>query len=93
MSKLDKEEQEILNSFEAGNLKQSKNSKAQLEQHKRVAEAAFKKDTRINIRLSLRDLRSLQARALKEGIPYQTLVSSVLHKFVDGQLIDKATNK
>jgi predicted DNA binding CopG/RHH family protein len=91
MSKLDKEEQEILNSFEAGNLKQSKNSKAQLEQHKRVAEAAFKKDTRINIHLSSRDLRSLQARALKEGIPYQTLISSVLHKFVDGQLIDKAT--
>jgi predicted DNA binding CopG/RHH family protein len=91
MSKLDKEEQEILNSSEAGNLKQSKNSKAQLEQHKRVAEAALKKDTRINIRLSSRDRRSLQARALKEGIPYQTLISSVLQKFVDGQLIDKAT--
>ena len=93
MSKLDKEEQEILNSFEAGNLKKSKNSKKQLEQHKLIAEAAFKKDTRINIRLSSRDLRALQARALREGIPYQTLVSSVLHKFVDGQLIDKANNK
>ena len=91
MSKLDKEEQEIMNSFEAGNLKQSKKSKAQVGQHKRVAEAAFKINTRINIRLSSRDLRSLQARALKEGIPYQTLISSVLHKFVDGQLIDKAT--
>jgi len=93
MIKLDKEEQEILNSFEAGKLKKSRNSKEQLEQHKLVAEATFKKDTRINIRLSSRDLRSLQARALREGIPYQTLVSSVLHKFVDGQLIDKAANK
>lgn len=93
MSKLDKEEQEILNSFESGKLKKSKNSKKQIEQHKLVAEATFKKDARINIRLSSRDLRSLQARALREGVPYQTLVSSVLHKFVDGQLIDKAANK
>ena len=92
MSKLDKEEQEILNSFESGKLKKSKNSKKQIEQHKLVAEATFKKDARINIRLSSRDLRSLQARALREGVPYQTLVSSVLHKFVDGQLIDKAAN-
>ena len=93
MSKLDKEEQEILNSFETGELKKSKNSKKEIEQHKLVAEATFKKDARINIRLSSRDLRSLQARALREGVPYQTLVSSVLHKFVDGQLIDKAANK
>jgi predicted DNA binding CopG/RHH family protein len=93
MSKLDKEEQEILNSFETGKLKKSKNSKNQIEQHKLIAEATFKKDARINIRLSSRDLRSLQARALREGVPYQTLVSSVLHKFVDGQLIDKAANK
>jgi predicted DNA binding CopG/RHH family protein len=93
MSKLDKEEQEILNSFETGKLKKSKNSKKQIEQHKLVAKATFKKDARINIRLSSRDLRSLQACALREGIPYQTLVSSVLHKFVDGQLIDKAANK
>ena len=93
MSKLDKEEQDILNAFESGELKQVKNVKEQIEHHKVVAEATFKKDARINIRLSSRDLRSLQARALKEGIPYQTLVSSVLHKFVDGQLIEKMANK
>ena len=62
-------------------------------EHQKIAEATFKKDARINIRLSSRDLRALQARALKEGIPYQTLVSSVLHKFVDGQLVEKAANK
>ena len=93
MSKLDNEEQEILDAFESGKLKKSKNSKKQIEQHRLVAEATFKKDARINIRLSSRDLRSLQARALREGVPYQTLVSSVLHKFVDGQLIDKTANK
>jgi len=93
MTKLDHEEQEILDAFESGKLKRSKNSKKQIDQHRQVAEATFKKDARINIRLSSRDLRSLQARALREGVPYQTLVSSVLHKFVDGQLIDKAANK
>jgi len=89
MSKLDKEEKEILQAFESGKMKRAKNVKKQLKQHKAVAEATFKKDARINIRLSSKDLRSLQARALKEGIPYQTLVSSVLHKYVDGQLIEK----
>jgi len=93
MSKLDTEEKEILEAFEKGKLKKSKNGKRQIEQHRAIAEATFKKDARINIRLSSRDLRSLQARALKEGIPYQTLVSSVLHKFVDGQLIEKMANK
>ena len=89
MSKFDKEEEEILKAFESGKLTRAKNVKKQLKQHKITAEAAFKKDARINIRLSSRDLRSLQARALKEGIPYQTLVSSVLHKYVDGQLTEK----
>ncbi|VAW88898.1 hypothetical protein MNBD_GAMMA18-864 [hydrothermal vent metagenome] len=93
MNKLDSEEKEILEAFEKGELKRSKNAIKEIKQHKVVAEATFKKDTRINIRLSSRDLRSLQARALREGIPYQTLVSSVLHKFVDGQLVDRAVNK
>ena len=93
MSKLDKDEKEILEAFESGRLSTVNDAKEQLKHHQAVAEATFKKDARINIRLSSRDLRSLQARALKEGIPYQTLVSSVLHKFVDGQLIEKMANK
>jgi len=93
MSKLDSEEKEILDAFDTGKLKKSKNIKKQIEQHKAVAEATFKKDARINIRLSSKDLRSLQAKALMEGMPYQTLVSSVLHKFIDGQLVDKSANK
>jgi predicted DNA binding CopG/RHH family protein len=93
MNKFDSEENEILEAFESGKLKKTKNAKKQIQQHKVAAEATFKKDARINIRLSSRDLRSLQAKALMEGIPYQTLVSSVLHKFVDGQLIDKSAIK
>jgi predicted DNA binding CopG/RHH family protein len=93
MNKLDREEKEILEVFESGQLKRAKGASEKIREHQKVAEATFKKDARINIRLSSRDLRALQARALKEGIPYQTLVSSVLHKFVDGQLVDKAANK
>jgi predicted DNA binding CopG/RHH family protein len=93
MSKLRSEEIEILEAFEAGRLKRVKNVDKEIEEHRVFAEETFKKDARINIRLSSRDLRALQARALKEGIPYQTLVSSVLHKFVDGQLVEKGANK
>lgn len=93
MNRLNTEENEILTAFEKGTLKRSKNVVQEIQQHKAAAEATFKKDARINIRMSSRDLRSLQTRALREGMPYQTLVSSVLHKFVNGQLVDKAANK
>ncbi len=89
MSKLDREEREILEAFDKGQLKQSKRVAEQIKQHKAIAEVTFKKDARINIRLSSRDLRAIQSRALKEGVPYQTLVSSVLHKYVDGRLVEK----
>lgn len=89
MNKLDKEENEILKAFDAGKLKRARKAAQHMEAHRAVAEATFKKDARINIRLSSRDLRAIKSRALKEGVPYQTLVSSVLHKFVDGQLIEK----
>ena len=89
MKNLDPEEREILDSFEKGKLKRTRTVERDLKHHRAVAEATFKKDARINIRLSSRDLRALQVRALQEGIPYQTLVSSVLHKYVEGQLIDR----
>ena len=93
MSELDTYEKEILEAFDSGKLKKSKNTRDEIKHHKAVAEATFKKDARINIRLTSKDLRSLQAKALMEGMPYQTLVSSILHKFIDGQLIDKTANK
>lgn len=89
MSNLDKEEREILDAFEAGELKKSKGASATQKQHKHYAEAMFRKDARINIRLPSKDLRSLQKKALAEGIPYQTLVASVLHKYVEGRLRDQ----
>jgi predicted DNA binding CopG/RHH family protein len=92
MGKLDSEEKEILDALDSGKLKRIKNHKKELERHKEIAAATFKKDSRINIRISSKDLRALQKRALAEGVPYQTLIASVLHKFVDGQLIEHAAN-
>lgn len=85
MSKLDREEKGILEAFESGKIERSKGAKALQKRHREYAEAVSRKDARINIRLSSRDLRGLQ-RALAEGIPYQTLIASVLHKYVEGRL-------
>ncbi|MBN1928828.1 MAG: antitoxin [Chlorobiaceae bacterium] len=89
MSEFDTEEREILEAFEAGKLKRVPDADEQMTRHRLAAEATFKKDTRINIRLSSRDLRALQVRAMQEGVPYQTFVSSVLHKYVNGQFVEK----
>jgi predicted DNA binding CopG/RHH family protein len=86
MAKLDREETEILTAFESGNTQRAKNADQLLARHKEYAAATFRKDARINIRLSTRDLRGLQKRALAEGIPYQTLIASILHKYVEGRL-------
>ncbi len=92
MNQLDVEETEILAAFESGKLKRVENLTKELERHREIAAATFKKDSRINIRISSKDLRALQKRALEEGIPYQTFVTSVLHKFVEGRLVEHTAN-
>ncbi len=91
MSKLDQEEQEILEAFEAGEVKRVNNAAEIQKRHQEYAEAMFRKDARINIRISSKDLRNLQKKALAEGIPYQTLVASILHKYVEGRLHETST--
>ncbi len=86
MSRLDKEELEILEAFEAGNLKRASGAAETQRRHQEYAEAMFKKDARISIRLPSKDLRGLQKKALAEGIPYQTLAASIIHKYVEGRL-------
>jgi predicted DNA binding CopG/RHH family protein len=89
MSNLDQYELEILEAFESGKLK-SVLSKAEIEKLKAAAKATATKDRRVNIRLSSFDLSDIQVRAMQEGIPYQTLIASVLHKYVNGHLTDRA---
>lgn len=90
--KLDPEEQELLDAYESGDFKSDLDA-ARRESLSQAAEETFKKDKRINIRISSRDLEALQRRALEEGLPYQSLVSSVLHKYVSGGLKDITGNK
>ncbi|TXH69759.1 MAG: hypothetical protein E6Q85_08360 [Thiothrix sp.] len=90
--KLDKEEQDILDAFDADEF-QSDITPLRREFIKKSAVQASKKDKRINIRISSRDLVALQRRALAEGMPYQTLLSSILHKYASGTLYDITANK
>ena len=90
--KLDKEEQEILDAFESGEFESNMTARRK-KFIKESAAQTFKKDKRINIRISGRDLTAIQRRAVEEGIPYQTLVASILHKYVSGSLYDATANK
>jgi len=88
MKKLDPEEQELLEAFDSSTITRIANVDSELKKHKEYATATFQKDTCINIRISSKDLRLIQKRALSEGLPYQTLISSLLHKYVEGRLVE-----
>ncbi|HEC30442.1 MAG TPA: antitoxin [Candidatus Yonathbacteria bacterium] len=87
-NKLSKEEREILESYENDEWV-SVSSESEIAKYKTAAKNTFKKDKRVNIRISKMDLDLLQEKALIEGLPYQTLMSSVLHKYVTGRLKEK----
>ncbi len=91
-TKLDPEEQELLESYESGDFESDLDADRR-EYLTKSAQETLKKDKRINIRISSRDLEALQRRALEEGLPYQTLVSSVLHKYISGGLKDISASK
>ena len=87
--KLDKEEKEILESFERDEWEPVSNLEKEVKKHQVYARNTLKKDKRINIRISSKDLEELQLVAVEDGIPYQTLISSILHRFLSGRLIEK----
>lgn len=86
MGKLEKEERELLASVERGEWKSAHPTGKALKRYLEYARNTLRKNRRINIRLSQNDLEALQTKAVREGIPYQTLVSSVLHRYVTGRL-------
>ncbi|MFM8898455.1 MAG: hypothetical protein ACKOF9_00670 [Burkholderiales bacterium] len=88
MSKVDSYELGILSAYEKGQMK-SVATKADLAKFKAAARATAIKDRRVNIRLSSGDLSDIQVKALEEGVPYQTLIASVLHKYVTGRLAEQ----
>ncbi len=86
---LDKEEKEILESYERDEWSPVKNSKKEIQRHREYARRTLQKDKRVNIRISSKDLEDIKAIAIEEGVPYQTLMASVLHKFATGRLVEK----
>lgn len=80
------EEQELLESVESGEWEPIPNIDQAKTEYQTYAASMLKKDKRVNIRMTSRDLAAIQTRALEEGIPYQTLISSILHKYLTGRL-------
>ncbi len=87
--KLDREERDLLTSYEKGEWRPVEGFETEVEKYREYARATFKKDRRVNIRVSSKDLVGIQKRALEEGIPYQTLIASILHKYVSGRLVER----
>ena len=87
--KLDSEEKEILNDYENDGYVEISDMEKVIEKHTEYAKETFLKNKRINIRISQRDLEYIQRRALEEGIPYQTLIASLIHRYISGKLVEK----
>jgi predicted DNA binding CopG/RHH family protein len=88
--KLDKEEQEIEVLFERGKIALAKPDKKLLRNLRSAAENTFKKDRRINIRLSERDMVGIQRVAAAKGMPYQSFISGLIHQYIEGDLVQKS---
>ncbi len=89
MDKLDDYEKDILESYNNDEWKPIENLENKKEEYAQYAKNTFLKNKRINIRMSEKDLMDIKTKSLEEGIPYQTLISSILHKYVSGRLTDK----
>ena len=87
--KLDPEEREILESFESGGLRSATEAASEIEAAREAARNTFNKTRRVNLRVTERDYLLAHTRAREEGIPYQTLLSSVIHKYLSGRLTEK----
>ncbi len=87
--KYDKEEELILDAYEKGKLPLSTPSKKELEAIKTTARKTMKKDKRITIRLYEHDYQGIQKKAMEMGVPYQTLISGIIHRYIEGDLTSK----
>jgi len=92
MKELDGYEKQVLSACERGKLKSVVTSEAALRRYREYARATLTKNRRVNIRVSSQDISDIQARAVEEGMPYQTLIASVLHKFATGRLVEKKSS-
>ena len=87
--RLSAEEKRILERFENDELPRAPGAKREMEAAREAARNTFKKTRRVNLRVTERDFDRAHARAREEGIPYQTLLSSVIHKYLSGRLVER----
>ncbi len=87
--KLNEEERKIVDAYEKGKIKTRRPSKGELDEMKSVAKNTFKKNRRITIRLYDHDFKGIQKKAMEMGMPYQTLISGMIHRYVEGDLVEK----
>ncbi len=88
--KMDPEEQAILVSYDSGEWQPVENRDAEIKRYRDYARTTLKKDKLVNIRISHADLEALQQKAIEEGIPYQTLIANILHKYLNGRLVERS---
>jgi len=89
--KYDKEEQSILDAYEKGEIKVRSPLKKEMNNVKAIAETTFRKNRRITIRLYDHDYQGIQKKAMEKGIPYQTLISGMIHQYIEGELVENKT--
>lgn len=86
---LDAEERDILDRFESGELRAASDADTEMARAREAARNTFNKTRRVNLRVTERDYALAHSRAREEGIPYQTLLSSVIHKYLSGRLVER----
>jgi predicted DNA binding CopG/RHH family protein len=86
--RLDKEEADLLDSYEAGEWRTIEGWETEAKRYQEYAHRTFEKDKQVNVRLSSGDLAEIQKNALEQGIPYETLIESIIHKYVSGWLVE-----
>ena len=87
---IDKEERDLMESIESDEWRPVKNIKQEKEKAMAAARNTLKKDKRINLRLTQKDYQQIQIKAIEEGIPYQTLISRIIHKYLNGSLAPRS---
>ncbi len=88
-TRYDKEERDILDAYEDGTMVLSTPSEEEIERIKAMAKSTFKKDRRITIRLYDHDYKGIQKKAMQMGVPYQTLISGIIHRYIEGDLVSR----
>jgi len=89
-SKLDREEQELLSSYERGEWQSIPTVKDEIQKYRAYAAATMKKNRLVSIDLSPEDFEEIQQKAQEQGIPYHALIAKIVHEFVAGHLVEQS---